>query len=124
MRSLQIFVDLTAGRVALVGSGNAALNMPWLLRADGARVRRYPADAGVADAARCEPGSNDTEFTAADPLTARLDGLTATVSTAGEPMDGLVAARTRAERIPINAVDRAALGCAFGTAQNKLRSAA
>jgi uroporphyrin-III C-methyltransferase/precorrin-2 dehydrogenase/sirohydrochlorin ferrochelatase len=41
MRFLPVFLDLTAGTVALIGAGPAALNKLRLLRAAGADVRWY-----------------------------------------------------------------------------------
>jgi uroporphyrin-III C-methyltransferase/precorrin-2 dehydrogenase/sirohydrochlorin ferrochelatase len=102
MRFFPIFLDLRAGTVVLVGSGEPALNKLRLLRAAGASVRHFVA------AHRAIDGD------AADPMVAvlrdgevpELSGAIAVVSAAGDPVDTLVAARAKALRIPVNVVDR------------------
>ncbi|HXW25347.1 MAG TPA: NAD(P)-dependent oxidoreductase [Xanthobacteraceae bacterium] len=103
MRFLPVFLDLTAGPVALAGSGAAALAKLRLLGAAGARVRwhvddeaagRAVADGTVEVVAGVQPGDID------------LAGIVAVIAAAGEPQDSIIAARARALRIPVNVVDR------------------
>src|SRR5712692_6418450 len=103
MRFLPVFLDLAAGTVVLVGSGEAAASKLRLLRAAGARVRWH-----VHDAARAHEVADDAVEIIADPLPDQIDlsDAIAVVAAAGEPHDSVIAARARALRIPVNVVDR------------------
>ena len=103
MRYLPVFLDLDAGPVVLVGSGEAALNKLRLLRASGARVRWYADDM----AAACHGSTRDVvEIFREREGDADLSGAVAVVAAAGDPIDAEIAARARALRIPVNVVDR------------------
>src|SRR5262245_56589962 len=102
MRFLPVFLDLSAGVVMLVGTGEPALNKLRLLGAVGARVRWFvgPEAASATDL----PAS--VEIVTTDPLAADLTEVTAIIAGAGRPLDDAIAARARAARIPVNVVDR------------------
>jgi uroporphyrin-III C-methyltransferase/precorrin-2 dehydrogenase/sirohydrochlorin ferrochelatase len=107
MRYLPLFLDLTRGSVALIGSGESALNKLRLLRAAQARVRWYPLRTDVAEEilqSAADQGRLEVSFD--DPLTADLSGHIAVVSAAGAPIDNEIAARARSLRLPVNVVDR------------------
>src|SRR5258708_19484549 len=73
MRFLPLFLDVTAGTVALIGAGPAALNKLRLLRAAGADVRWYSDDIDVAEElllASASPGR--LELSLSDPLQANF----------------------------------------------------
>jgi uroporphyrin-III C-methyltransferase / precorrin-2 dehydrogenase / sirohydrochlorin ferrochelatase len=107
MRFLPVFLDLTAGTVALVGAGPAALNKLRLLRAAGADVRWYSDDLDVAEEmllASAPPGR--LEVSLSDPLQANFRDFRMVVAATGTPLDDEVAALARAGHVPVNVVDR------------------
>jgi len=106
MRFLPVFLDAAAGVVVLVGSGQPALSKLRLLRAAGAHVRWFSCNADVAEEVLTLPGEGRLEISVGDPLRADFADVVAIVSAAGEPRDAHVAARARAQRIPVNVVDR------------------
>jgi uroporphyrin-III C-methyltransferase / precorrin-2 dehydrogenase / sirohydrochlorin ferrochelatase len=105
MRFLPVFLDLAAGAVVLVGSGEPAINKLRLLRAAGARVRWY---VGVAEAPHIQATATElrADIETADALSADWSDAVAIISAAGRPLDEAVAARARAAHIPVNVVDR------------------
>jgi uroporphyrin-III C-methyltransferase/precorrin-2 dehydrogenase/sirohydrochlorin ferrochelatase len=110
MRFLPVFLDVTSGPVALVGSGEHATAKLRLLRAAHATVRWYPGHTDVGDEivqAAAGPGSLEVDFH--DPLTASFAGAIAVVSATGDNRDEKIAARAREAGIPVNVVDRADL---------------
>jgi uroporphyrin-III C-methyltransferase/precorrin-2 dehydrogenase/sirohydrochlorin ferrochelatase len=103
MRFLPVFLDLAAGPVMLMGSGEAAAAKLRLLRAAGARVRWHVESGASAEAA----ADGAVEVVAGAPAeTADLSEAIAVIAAAGEPHDSVIAARARASRIPVNVVDR------------------
>jgi uroporphyrin-III C-methyltransferase/precorrin-2 dehydrogenase/sirohydrochlorin ferrochelatase len=107
MRFLPVFLDLSAGTVALIGAGPAALNKLRLLRAAGADVRWYSDDVDVAEEmllASAPPGR--LELSLSDPLQANFRGLRMVVAATGTKLDDAVAALARASNVPVNVVDR------------------
>jgi uroporphyrin-III C-methyltransferase/precorrin-2 dehydrogenase/sirohydrochlorin ferrochelatase len=107
MRFLPLFLDLRAGKVALIGSGPAAVNKLRLLRAAGADVRWYSDDVDVAEEmllASAPPGR--LELSLWDPLQANFRGLRMVVAATGTKLDDAVAALARASNVPVNVVDR------------------
>jgi uroporphyrin-III C-methyltransferase/precorrin-2 dehydrogenase/sirohydrochlorin ferrochelatase len=102
MRYIPVFLDLAAGPVVLVGSGEAALNKLRLLRASGARVRWYADDMAAAR----HGSAHDVELVGQTGGKVDLSDAVAVVAAAGDPIDAEIAARARALRIPINVVDR------------------
>jgi uroporphyrin-III C-methyltransferase/precorrin-2 dehydrogenase/sirohydrochlorin ferrochelatase len=110
MRFLPLFLDLSAGKVALIGSGPAALNKLRLLRAAGADVRWYSDDVDVAEEmllASRPPGR--LELSLADPLQANFREFRLVVAASGTALDDAVAALARAGNVPVNVVDRPGL---------------
>ncbi|MBV9971445.1 MAG: uroporphyrinogen-III C-methyltransferase [Xanthobacteraceae bacterium] len=107
MRYLPLFLDLRAGKVALIGSGPAAVNKLRLLRAAGADVRWYSEDIDVAEEmllASRPPGRLELAF--ADPLQANFREFRLLVSATGTALDDAVAALARTVNVPVNVVDR------------------
>src|SRR5262245_15888290 len=107
MRFLPVFLDLTSGTVALVGSGPAAVNKLQLLRAAGANVRWFSGSMDVAEEVLLASApSGRLELSFADPLQADFSEFVAVVAAAGGALDEGVADRVRASNIPVNVVDR------------------
>jgi uroporphyrin-III C-methyltransferase / precorrin-2 dehydrogenase / sirohydrochlorin ferrochelatase len=107
MRFLPLFLDVTAGTIALIGAGPAALNKLRLLRAAGADVRWYCGEVDVAKEiglASAPPGR--IELSSADPLQADFRAFRMVVAATGTPLDDAVAALARAANVPVNVVDR------------------
>jgi uroporphyrin-III C-methyltransferase / precorrin-2 dehydrogenase / sirohydrochlorin ferrochelatase len=107
MRFLPLFLDVSAGTVALIGAGPAALNKLRLLRAAGADVRWYSDEVDVAEElllASAPPGR--LELSLSDPLQANFREFRMVVSATGTPLDDAVAALARAGNVPVNVVDR------------------
>jgi uroporphyrin-III C-methyltransferase / precorrin-2 dehydrogenase / sirohydrochlorin ferrochelatase len=107
MRFLPVFLDLTAGTVALIGAGPAALNKLRLLRAAGADVRWYSGDVDVAEEvvlASAPPGR--LEVSLCDPRQADFREFRMVVAATGTPLDDEVAALARAGKVAVNVVDR------------------
>ncbi|HZO45970.1 MAG TPA: siroheme synthase CysG [Xanthobacteraceae bacterium] len=110
MRFLPVFMDVTSGPVALVGSGEQATNKLRLLLAAHATVRWFPGHTDVGDEivqAAGGPGRLEVDFH--DPLSANLAGAIAVVSATGDARDETISARARDAGIPVNVVDRADL---------------
>ncbi len=107
MRFLPVCLDLTSGRVVLIGGGELAINKLRLLRAAHATVRWYPLHTDVAEEiTQTAAGPGRLEVDYHDPLKANLADSIALVSAAGAPLDEKIAARARASGIPVNVVDR------------------
>src|SRR5262245_59021338 len=106
MRFLPLFLDTAAGIIALVGSGEPALGKLRLLRAAGAHVRWFARGTAIAEAFLTPPERGRLEISVGDPLTTDLSGVVAIVSAAGDPIDTQIAQRARAQRVPVNVVDR------------------
>jgi uroporphyrin-III C-methyltransferase/precorrin-2 dehydrogenase/sirohydrochlorin ferrochelatase len=110
MRFLPVFMDVTSGPVALVGSGEHAVNKLRLLLAAHATVRWFPGHADVADeVVQAAGGPGRLEVDLHDPLSVDLSGVIAVVSASGDAGDEAISARARAAGIPVNVVDRADL---------------
>jgi uroporphyrin-III C-methyltransferase/precorrin-2 dehydrogenase/sirohydrochlorin ferrochelatase len=105
MRYLPVFLDLQAGPVVLLGSGELAQAKLRVLTAAGAQVRWYgtlpdhdlSADEW-AEAAKVERVSGD-------PLTADLSGVVAVFCAGAGELGVAVAARARALGLPVNVMD-------------------
>ena len=106
MSFLPIFLDISAGIVAVVGSSHAALAKLRLLRSLGANIRWFPCTAEVdEDVLRSAPGPGALEISHAHPGGADLSGIVALVSSAGKDIDEKTSRRCRAAGIPVNVVD-------------------
>ncbi len=106
MRFLPIFLDLASGTVALIGSGEPALNKLRLLDAAGARIRWFPGVNILRAQATAAGRSERIVIATDDPRSADLSDVIAIVSAAGRPLDDEIAAAAKTARIPINVVDR------------------
>jgi len=105
MRFLPVFLDLTAGPVVLVGSGEMARAKLRLLLGAGARIRLVPTDgdrdlAGFSDADRAR-----VEFADTDPAEADLSGAIALLCAGAGDLAAPLAARARALGVPVNVMD-------------------
>jgi uroporphyrin-III C-methyltransferase / precorrin-2 dehydrogenase / sirohydrochlorin ferrochelatase len=105
MRFLPVFLDLQAGPVLLIGSGDFARAKLRLLAAAGARIRWYATDGdrdvgglAVEDAARIE-------FAKGDPLTADLSGVIAVLCAGAGDIGPAMSARAKALGLPVNVMD-------------------
>jgi uroporphyrin-III C-methyltransferase/precorrin-2 dehydrogenase/sirohydrochlorin ferrochelatase len=105
MRYLPVFLDLQAGPVVLIGSGELAQAKLRVLAAAGAAVRWY-ALSGAHDVSSLEPGqAAKVERVSGDPLSADLDGVVA-VFCAGAGETGVaMAARAKSLGLPVNVMD-------------------
>jgi siroheme synthase (precorrin-2 oxidase/ferrochelatase) len=96
-------LDLSAGLVAVIGSSAAAMASLQTLRSTGVNVRWYCRDLDVAATvllASGPPGRLELSF--ADPLQADYRDFIAVVAGDGSALDRAVAARARAQDVPIN----------------------
>lgn len=105
MRFLPVFLDLQAGPVLLIGSGELAQAKLRVLAAAGAEVRWY-ATGGAHDVSTLEPAqAAKVERAAGDPRSADLDGVVA-VFCAGAGETGVaMAGRAKALGLPVNVMD-------------------
>lgn len=107
MSFLPIFLDTSAGIVAVVGSGHAALAKLRLLRSLGANVRWFPCATKADDEVlRSAPGDGTLEIRQENPVAADLSGIVTLVASAGTGLDEKLSQRCRAAGIPVNVVDR------------------
>jgi uroporphyrin-III C-methyltransferase / precorrin-2 dehydrogenase / sirohydrochlorin ferrochelatase len=105
MRFLPVFLDLQAGPVLLIGSGELAQAKLRVLAAAGAQVR-WHALSGAHDVTALEPAqAAKVERASGDPLSANLDGVVA-VFCAGAGETGVaMAARAKSLGLPVNVMD-------------------
>jgi uroporphyrin-III C-methyltransferase/precorrin-2 dehydrogenase/sirohydrochlorin ferrochelatase len=105
MRFLPVFLDLQAGPVLLIGSGELAQAKLRVLAAAGAKVR-WHALSGAHDVTALEPAqAAKVERASGDPLLADLDGVVA-VFCAGAGETGVaMAARAKSLGLPVNVMD-------------------
>jgi uroporphyrin-III C-methyltransferase / precorrin-2 dehydrogenase / sirohydrochlorin ferrochelatase len=106
MRFLPVFLDVCGARVALVGSGAAAVNKLRLLQSAGAHVRWYASGAEITEKLIAGLASGQVEISVADPRQADFSEFVAVVSAAGDGLDDEIAARARIHNVPTNVVDR------------------
>src|SRR5262245_26034051 len=105
MSYLPIFLDTSAGVIAVAGASHAALAKLRLLRSLGANVRWFPCTPDVDDAViQTAPGSGTLEVVHA--AVPDLSGIVALVASAGKGIDEKLSQRCRAAGIPVNVVDR------------------
>jgi uroporphyrin-III C-methyltransferase / precorrin-2 dehydrogenase / sirohydrochlorin ferrochelatase len=105
MRFLPVFLDLQAGPVLLVGSGDLARAKLRLLSAAGARIRWFASDGHhdlsgleAADIERIEPADGD-------PLDADLTGVIAVLCAGAGDVGPAMSARAKAVGLPVNVMD-------------------
>jgi uroporphyrin-III C-methyltransferase / precorrin-2 dehydrogenase / sirohydrochlorin ferrochelatase len=99
MQFLPVFLDLKAGPIVLVGSGELAHAKLRLLTAAGAKIRWY---AAAPDDASRFPAVERVE---ADPLTDDLTGIIAVFCAGAGETGPLMAARARRAGLPVNVMD-------------------
>ena len=103
MRFLPVFLDLKAGPLVLVGSGELALAKLRLLSAAGARVRWYVVGGDGSEAKQF--AAEQVEIVSGDPLTEDLGGVIAVLCAGAGDVGVAVAARVRALGLPVNVMD-------------------
>jgi uroporphyrin-III C-methyltransferase / precorrin-2 dehydrogenase / sirohydrochlorin ferrochelatase len=105
MRFLPVFLDLQAGPVLLIGSGELAQAKLRVLAAAGAAVRWY-APSGTHDVNGLESAqAAKIECAAGDPLSADLDGVVAVFCAGAGDIGVAMAARARSLGLPVNVMD-------------------
>jgi uroporphyrin-III C-methyltransferase/precorrin-2 dehydrogenase/sirohydrochlorin ferrochelatase len=106
MRFLPLFLDLTSGRVLLVGAGEPAQARLRLLLAAGARVRWFAPDGSARDVAGFDDAAvARIELAGGDPLATDLAGVVAVLCAGAGDTGRAVAARARSLGIPVNVMD-------------------
>ena len=107
MRFLPLFVDLSSGLVAVVGTGPAAQNKLRLLRTAGANVRWFTGGADVtAELVLLSNPPGRLEVSSSDPLQADFSEFVAVVSAGGVALDDAIAECARRSNTLVNVVDR------------------
>jgi uroporphyrin-III C-methyltransferase / precorrin-2 dehydrogenase / sirohydrochlorin ferrochelatase len=105
MQFLPVFLDIKAGPVLLVGSGDAARAKLRLLASAGAHVRWYATDGGEPDEWGGLSGAARIEQVTGDPLAAPLDGVIAVVCAGAGDIGVAMSARAKSVGLPVNVMD-------------------
>jgi uroporphyrin-III C-methyltransferase / precorrin-2 dehydrogenase / sirohydrochlorin ferrochelatase len=105
MRFLPVFLDVQAGPVVLVGTGELASAKLRVLASAGARVRWYATAAGSPLSGLAPQIAARVEMAAGDPLTADLAGVIAIVCAGAGEMGIAMSTRAKALGLPVNVVD-------------------
>jgi uroporphyrin-III C-methyltransferase/precorrin-2 dehydrogenase/sirohydrochlorin ferrochelatase len=108
VRSLPIFLDLSKGRVVVVGATPAASSKLETLRRRGADIAWHPVTLGREEAERRLSLRYDHVFRVVEgePAERDLAGAAAVISAAGDQVDSRIAKCARGLGIPVNVVDR------------------
>jgi uroporphyrin-III C-methyltransferase/precorrin-2 dehydrogenase/sirohydrochlorin ferrochelatase len=112
MSFLPVFFDVSARPVLLFGAGAQAQAKLHLLRAAGARVRWFSADADTETHGSKTSGSLGSHYAGridlrtGEPGDADIVSALVVISAAGRGADDRIAARARALGVPVNVVDR------------------
>jgi len=105
MRFLPVFLDLQAGSVVLIGSGELAQAKLRVLAAAGAAVRWY-ALSGLHDVSALEPAQAlKVERAIGDPLSADLAGVVAVFCAGAGDIGVAMAGRAKSLGLPVNVMD-------------------
>jgi len=105
MRFLPVFLDLQAGPVLLIGSGELAQAKLRVLAAAGAGVRWY-ATGGAHDVSALEAAqAAKVELATGDPLSADLDGVVAVFCAGAGEIGVAMASRAKSVGLPVNVMD-------------------
>jgi uroporphyrin-III C-methyltransferase/precorrin-2 dehydrogenase/sirohydrochlorin ferrochelatase len=105
MRFLPVFLDLQAGPVLLIGSGELAQAKLRVLAAAGAQVRWYALD-GAHDLSALEPAQAvKVKRVSGDPLTADLTGIVALFCAGAGETGVAIAKRAKSVGLPVNVMD-------------------
>jgi uroporphyrin-III C-methyltransferase / precorrin-2 dehydrogenase / sirohydrochlorin ferrochelatase len=105
MRFLPVFLDLQAGPVLLIGSGDPARAKLRLLAAAGARVRWYATNGHHDVSGLAAEDATRIEFADGDPLAADLGGIIAVLCAGAGDIGPAMSARARALGLPVNVMD-------------------
>lgn len=107
MRFIPLFLDATAGKVLLVGNGQAAIAKLRLLQAAGASVRWHvvPACPDKVDARALSEIMGGVEIFFTNPAATDLDRIIAVFCAGAGNVGHAVASRARALGIPVNVMD-------------------
>jgi uroporphyrin-III C-methyltransferase / precorrin-2 dehydrogenase / sirohydrochlorin ferrochelatase len=105
MRFLPVFLDLQAGPVLLVGSGDLAQAKLRLLTAAGARVRWYASQRNRDVSGLSAAETARIEFADGDPLTCELTGVIAILCAGAGDIGPAMSARAKAVGLPVNVMD-------------------
>ena len=105
MRFLPVFLDLQAGPVLLVGSGDFVRAKLRLLTAAGARIRWYATDGHHDVSGLSAADAVQVEFADGDPLTADLSSIIAVLCAGAGEIGPAMAARAKALGLPVNVMD-------------------
>jgi siroheme synthase (precorrin-2 oxidase/ferrochelatase) len=108
MRTDPVPADSQADRIILLGTGETAVATLWRLAAAGAHVRWYVdhADLGAEIVLANALGRGRLELCFGDARAAPLDGAAAIVAAGEDGLDPRIAARARAEKVPVHIVGR------------------
>lgn len=105
MRYLPVFLDLQAGPVLLIGSGEFAAARLRVLAAAGAQVRWY-APSGHSDVSGLNAAqASQVALVKGDPLAADLAGVIAVFCAGAGELGVAVAARAKSAGLPVNVTD-------------------
>lgn len=105
MKFLPIFLDLQAGPILLIGSGELVRAKLRLLLAADARVRWHATDGDYAVAGLDATAASHIARVEGDPRTADLRGVIAVLAAGAGEIGVDVAARARAAGLPVNVMD-------------------
>jgi uroporphyrin-III C-methyltransferase/precorrin-2 dehydrogenase/sirohydrochlorin ferrochelatase len=104
MRFLPVFLDLKAGPVVLIGTGELLRAKLRVLAAAGARIRVHAID-GKQDLGLSSDDAARIEVATGDPLTADLSGVIAIVCAGAGDVGVAMSARAKALGLPVNVMD-------------------
>jgi uroporphyrin-III C-methyltransferase / precorrin-2 dehydrogenase / sirohydrochlorin ferrochelatase len=105
MRFLPVFLDLQAGPVLLVGSGELVRAKLRVLSAAGARIRWFATDGNHDVSGLNASEVARIEFAAGDPLAADLKGAIAILCAGAGDVGVAMSARAKAAGLPVNVMD-------------------
>ncbi|WP_298244880.1 siroheme synthase CysG [uncultured Bradyrhizobium sp.] len=104
MRFLPVFLDLKAGPVVLIGTGELLRAKLRVLAAAGARIRVHAID-GNQDLGLSTESAAHIEIATADPLTADLSGVIAVVCAGAGDVGVAMSVRAKSLGLPVNVMD-------------------
>jgi uroporphyrin-III C-methyltransferase/precorrin-2 dehydrogenase/sirohydrochlorin ferrochelatase len=105
MRFLPVFLDLKAGPVVLIGTGELLRAKLRVLASAGARIRVHAIDGNQALDGFGESEAANIEFVATDPLVADLSGVIAIVCAGAADTGVAMSVRAKALGLPVNVMD-------------------
>ncbi|MBR0825363.1 uroporphyrinogen-III C-methyltransferase [Bradyrhizobium manausense] len=105
MRFLPVFLDLKAGPVVLIGSGELLRAKLRVLAAAGARLRVHAIDGNRDLAGLADDVAAGVVFSDGDPLTADLAGIIAIVCAGAGDIGVAMSARAKSLGLPVNVMD-------------------